>query len=497
MKGAPGSLQRHLSWSLALSLLALGTLSGYATYRLVEHNLTKAFDYGLVSKARSLASLVRVESDGKIEFEFADDIMGEFQPSPHAEYFQIRDGQGTVIEKSKSLGEIVVPLKYHRLRSGAARNVQLPDGRPGRLVHVRVRAGSDDRENGQNPSETEEGADRHDVSVVVARERASLDRALSIVAGSLAVGSLGVALGGAFLATWLVGRGLRPLRQLAEQVGELGPDRLDARFSAHPLPEELVPIAQRLDFLFDKLRRSVERERRFSNDIAHELRTPLAEIRTALEVALRWSDDPELVVRSLEDALASAREAETLLTTLLELARKGEGAQAPPLRNIGLEHLIQDELRRLAPLAESRGVRFEVHLHEQEGPVFAFGHEDLARAVLRNLLSNAVQYAPESSVNAVSLVKNRGDRLSVEITNSAPDLTPEDLDSLCEPFWRKDAARTDRDHAGLGLAITRALVKLMGWQLEFELREDQTLVARLLVPLAPVSLPTDEPSASG
>jgi two-component system sensor histidine kinase QseC len=473
------SLQRKLFWVLCVALFSLGLLSSYVSYRLVRRNLTKEFDYALVAKARTLASLVRLEAGGHLEVEFAGEAMPEFEPSRHAEYFEIRDDKGTIVEKSKSfLGNKTFPASLYRSHFETFENIRLPDGRKGRLVHITPKV-VEEIEDSESPSHNVSATT---VSVVVARERESLDHALSIIATSLLLGAFLVSLGGIVIVLVVLRRGLHPVRHLAEKVASIQPESLDVRVTDENIPCELLPVAQRVDDLLDRLATAFERERRYTSDVAHELRTPLGEIRTALEIALQWEDDPELLKKSAKDALDSAKEAETLVQTLLDLARLGKQNRAPQMTSVKLVDVVEEVLEKFSTLAAERHVEIIPNYAAREATLIA--NRDLLVAVIRNIVGNAIEYAPHYSRIELAIREQDGMAL-LSVCNDAPNLSQDDLSRMCEPFWRHDASRTDRQHVGLGLTISHALCKLMRLSLDFRLTKEKRLCVTILPALRP------------
>jgi two-component system sensor histidine kinase QseC len=174
------------------------------------------------------------------------------------------------------------------------------------------------------------------VRLVVASDRAHLDEGLWRFPGWLLAG--GGLLAG--LTLWLVPgvlwHGLRPLERLGEQAGRIDSSALGegARFPVDGLPVELQSIARRLNDLLGRLGESLARERRFSANLAHELRTPLAELRSLAECAIKWPDARDSAMD--HEVLAIARHMETLATHLLTLARGEQGRFEPALEEVDL-----------------------------------------------------------------------------------------------------------------------------------------------------------------
>src|SRR5690606_5080273 len=248
---------------------------------------------------------------------------------------------------------------------------------------------------------------------------------------------------------------------VGEQAAEMGAASLHERFATQAMPLEIVPIVARLNDLMARLEEGFERERRFSGYLAHELRTPLAAIRSTSEVALKWPEQA-----TTEDHAGIARLAARLQQTvdgLLVLAR-AETLSAEIVReDVALRPLVEECVALHAERAREREITFNPQLDET-----AVLQTDarLLRIIMTNLIANAVEYAPPRS--EVTLACRATDRL-FEVTNAAPALTAEDVPHLFERLWRKDAARSDASQAGLGLSLAQSCAKALGFVLSAEL----------------------------
>jgi two-component system sensor histidine kinase QseC len=484
------SLQRRVIVSAVVIFIAASCASGYLSYSLVRRNMLKSFDFALEARARALAALVHCDAHGRCEMEPGVAKTGGRHEARATEFFEIRDAQGRVVAQSQPDALRQFPLKWHhRTTEGGRFNLRLPDGRRARAVCLGAEAALDDDED-----VTPKAAARSvptPISVVVVRERESLDGALTAVEASLFLAGLLVTVGGAGALGITLRRGLRPVQTLAARVGALEPASLATRVCTPDLPYELATVAEKIDQFLERLEESLERERRYSSDVAHELRTPLAEIHTALEVALRWPGDHTLLLQASRQALESSQEAEALINALLELARHGQDAAAPLLEVVDAGRIVAEEAAQLD--AAIREKKLCLTVSPDLPRLLANAH--LLRAVVRNLLANAVEYSVSRSRIDIA-GKWDGDRASVEIRNPAPELTADDLLHITEPFWRKDAARSDRRHAGLGLTITQSLCKMMGLTLTLRMEPDAVLVAEVSGP-AGSAPPPGEKNASG
>jgi two-component system sensor histidine kinase QseC len=275
----------------------------------------------------------------------------------------------------------------------------------------------------------------------------------------------------------LLRRELAPLDALAERATRINADSLATRFPTNSLPGELSPISSRLNDLLARLEQSFERERRFSADLAHELRTPIAELRALAEVALKWPETREAATD--REALAIAMQMEGVVTRLLALLRN-EHAQLPVLtERIQLAPLIESVWRPFAERAAAKQLNVTRAVPDgaevETDPV-------LLRSILTNLVDNAMEYTPHGGSVRVE-TEVRTTQFTLQVTNTCDDLTVNDLSHFSERFWRKDSARSDPNHSGLGLSLVKAFSERLGLQLEARLVDPSTLSITVTGPI--------------
>ncbi len=434
--------------------------AGCAVFVLVTRSIESQFDDNLTDRVLGFASIL-FQVEDEVEFEFSDQLMPEYGREELPAYFELWFEDGELLERSDSLhGEdLAVPVEpTHEPSHWTA---ELPDGRRGRFVAQLVEV---------HHVYPEEGPDRPqaaNVRVVIARGVEELVAAQRTVLLYCVAGSLVLVVLIAFLSWTSVKRGLAPANRLASALDGIRVDRLPGELDVGGLPEELEPMAKKTDALLRRLDTALERERRTTADIAHELRTPLSELLTVSEVALRNGRDPASSRRALVTVRDVAWRMGRSVSTLLKLARLEMGADTFDRTRVDIGGLVGEELRSLATLERERELNVRNRL---ESPAVVDGDHDVLRIVVSNLLSNALYYSPDGGVVECRLDRADGGwRFLVE--NAAGDLRPEDLRALSEPFWRKDRARADRDRSGLGLALSRALAEKTGMELRFELAE--------------------------
>ena len=286
--------------------------------------------------------------------------------------------------------------------------------------------------------------------LVVAADRRDLDHTLAMLAALLS--GCGLLLLGAtsVVVPRVLRRELAPLDALAGRAARIDADTLSVRFPTEGLPAELLPISQRLNDLLSRLERSFERERQFSGDLAHELRTPIAELRSVAELALKWPESRD--ASTDRDALQIAIQMEGIVTRLLELLRSERGQLSISTEAVPLDAVLRGVWRTFADRAAAR--RVHVTWDVPDGAVVETSPVML-RSILANLVENAVKYTPEGSSIRIR-ARVEAPHFEVRVSNRVDDLTPDDLPKLFDRLWRRDPARSGAGHSGLGLSIAVA-----------------------------------------
>ena len=309
--------------------------------------------------------------------------------------------------------------------------------------------------------------DKQSPKVILAVERQGVDETLERLARNLVGGGLASCLLFSGLLILTLRISLRPLRKLGEQAAGMDAESLHERFSEKSAPADIRPIVERLNSLMAKLEESFARERRFSGDLAHELRTPLAAIRTTSEVAIKWPDQSS--AEDFEEIQKLSAGLQQTLDSLLLLARMESSATEKHTETVESAQLVKECRALHTARAEERGLCFDLDFN----PTSPLDTDPrLLRIIISNLIGNAVDYAPEGST--ITLKVGTGGAL-FQCVNAAPNLADHDVDHLFERMWRKDAARTESGHAGLGLSIAQACAKALELNLCAELDQGKRL----------------------
>ncbi|QIF03082.1 ATP-binding protein [Roseimicrobium sp. ORNL1] len=462
---------------LCLLAAILLPLAGFAVYYTVRGVLLSYMDGNL--EARAQAIMVATEVHGE-RLDLDDDLVafaGFGQGNPR-DFFAMYQSDGARLLRSSSLplGSLDF-IKQEILQSTSQPTYLFATLRDGRPVRVRLQ--------GFMPTGAKSGDGFHDLRLVTGTETRGLQETLRTLATVLTGTGLGF-----FVATILVlrqalRRGLGPLSHLAKEIRAIQPGHHEALdMPPHALPEELVPVVEKLNELLKRVDDSLARERRFSSHAAHELRTPLAELRAAAELAATWPE--EATPERMKEMQQSVAELEQLVEKLGILAKADANVQAAQ-EPVDLEATIRAAVERYRDNADSRKVTVVVHV--TPGPFRA--DPTLWQTVLSNLIGNAIEHAPEGS--AVTITANPT-RLSV--SNPAPHLLTGDVPHLFERFWKKHTPSAARaQHSGLGLSIVAACATAMGARCDATLGADAT--EKLLTIEVTFDAPAKSPSPHG
>ena len=276
------SLRARLLVGMISGILLLLIVFSVIIYTVVRRTLVNQFDASLAATAQILAASVEQDGD-KIELELDIQKMPEFQRVEHPAYFQLWRHNGAMAVRSASLGTDDLLRLDGSLDAPVFRALQTRSGQPGRAVGFKFAPKIESR----GRKRYQQSAEQQLLTLVVARDASGLQYQLRFLLWLLLVASVGTITLSFIVAAFVVRQGLSPLKSLAAEIAVIREDNLTVRIGTERMPAEMVPIKERLNDLLSRLEASFNRERRFTVDVAHELRTPLAGIRPSLEVTLR------------------------------------------------------------------------------------------------------------------------------------------------------------------------------------------------------------------
>lgn len=261
---------------------------------------------------------------------------------------------------------------------------------------------------------------------------------------------------------WLAGRSLAPVGRMTEAARRISAENLGERIAPAGPGDELGRLAETLNAMLDRIDLAFGATRRFTADAAHELRTPLATIRTEAEVALLATRDPEAYREALRSVVEEAERLSRLADRLLLLSREDAGV-ALTRRPVRLDEAVRQAADAAAVVARGAGVSLRI------GPLCparVAGDPDLIRQVLDNLVGNAVEYTPAGGEVVVSARRADG-RVVLEVRDTGVGIPGDALPRIFDRFYRVDESRSRRTGGtGLGLSIAKAAVERHGGTIE-------------------------------
>ena len=428
-------LMRHVLVPLAVTwLVGSALVMGIASYFTQQ-----AFDRSLLDDAYLVASHVRRTTDdaGSLDLSLSPQEMSTvlFDQSESL-YFAVLSPTGNLLAGHAGLrpaqfGEAVKP-------QFAAMEYQ---GRVLRTVTIHR----------QQPG---------DFYVVMAQTTGSRDRLLQRLLTFSIVPQLLLLV---LLAAWLqraIEDDLTPLAALEEAVR-----KRDAR-ELTPVPvsattRDVQRLGQAINALLGRIAYSVQAQREFSGNVAHELRTPLAGIRALADYGLR-QNDPQVWREQLQGIAQSQERASHLVDQLLALALADETQQTLEQTPVAVDALVRDAVLRFLPRADAAGVDLGARGVDQ--PVFAMGHVALIEGVLTNLLDNALRYgrAPTGQSYITVSVTDAPQAVVLAVTDNGPGVSHEQLKRLTQRWVQGSAGEALREGSGLGLAIVSEYARLLG-----------------------------------
>ena len=469
------SIRFRLITRLTSTLLVLAIATNAGLYVYLRGELIEQYDAALLTQARAVGAAwdivgERPDAAALIARAFPHLRFGR----PNGNYVRIVRGDGSAVMQVPAASRGVLRRDGgHKPHDGrVVYDLTLPNGKAGRAVEIAIDA------SGPNAATAAEGPS---LVVVLAEDRREMDQTLF----TFAVWLLSIGGGLSLVAIWLVlaivHRELLPLGQFSEAVGRLSADSLNYRFPAHGLAEELLPVSARLNELLERLETAFGRERRFTGNVAHELRTPLAELRSMVEVAMKWPPEPEPLRRHHQNVLGVVQRMSTVTQTLLTLVRSERSQLTAVLEPVDLLPILKAAAAPHERAARQRQVSMDFVTPES---LIVLADTAILSSLFDNLFANAALYAaPDSRITCAVAVDSDRRKAEVTLANAVTDLTADDLSRLDEPFWRKDPARGPSDHAGLGLTLVRAYAAALQVDVRFEMTEPNCLVACVTIPV--------------
>ncbi|TWU51567.1 sensor histidine kinase [Rubripirellula reticaptiva] len=421
-------------WYTLFFLLLLVVMGSLVLWRVRSHLVENA-DRSLAEEISELFDEMQMVSD-------RDEMVAELDRrfSSHSHYhFQVLDQDLNPVFTSRFLANLDLPAATppSDMRGGEYSDIQWPGLGKFRLVNLALR---DSRSNPQ--------------LIRAISPRQMIDRDFQSYLWMLA--TLGpIALIAALIAGYIVaGHVLSPIKQITAKAKFISADRLDERLPVVHEFDELGELSTTLNETFDRLEKSVNSMKRFTSDAAHELRSPVAVLRTEAEIALRKPRSLEEYRAVVETTLAETIRLGELVDQLLTLSRHDAGVEEILTDEVPAAALLGDVVSRFVATANEKGVVLEAaDLPE----CFINGYDVWISQLFFNLIDNAIKFTPSGGMVKV-YAANDAKYTTFFISDTGVGIAPDQIPHVFERFYRADAAREHYRGTGLGLSICKSIV---------------------------------------
>jgi heavy metal sensor kinase len=448
---------RITAWYFAV--LATGfSLFGVIAFYVMRGSILETVDEVLQDQIQGVRELIERES-GKAELEH--DLREIEEIRAGSDLLQVSDAAGNWVYRSRTMAQ------FGPAAPGEARasiSTQQPDGVPLRVLTLPVQAGSK----------------TYVVQLAYALDDfyEALDRFRRVLLLSSPLLLLLASAGG----YWLSRRALGPVDQITREARSISAQNLSSRLVVPHSGDELQRLSETLNGMLERLEQAFRRITQFTADASHELRTPVALMRTRAEIVLRRSRSEEEYRETLQQILEDLQRTASLIENLMLLARTDSGAEALQRTRINLIENVAEACLEGRALAETKQI--SLHVEVPEFPLWIEGDANSLRRLFLILLDNAVKYTPPQGRITVSLSSSDGFAVT-EVRDTGIGIAAEDLPHIFERFFRADRARSRQTGgAGLGLSIGKWIAEAHGGIIGALSKPGEGSVFQVRIPLA-------------
>lgn len=438
----------------------------------VDGWVEEQFNQSLTNKSNYLKTLVK-DHGGRLEFDFAGEFMSEYEQDNASEFYQLWHNKQS-FEKSDSLqmfADTSLPFLEMPINESKIIDYQLPNAEDGRAMISHFIA----QQEQENPNTTHVNT----MTLTIAAPKSSLNKVLIIIDVVFLITCVITVFGVRYLVTRIVERGLLPLHNLNQQIKQLDitgdSQTIDSDFKV----EEIEPIRNELNKFITTNQQLYQNEKRLTSDIAHELKTPIAELISLSEVALRYPDDKRITDTYTNDVLNISQRMKNIVNNLLLLQRAGSRAIELSKEPIDSQQLFTQLLKEL---------RFKHPNIEQQiiinNPTAAtlYGDRFSLNTILYNLLDNALFYGETDAPVTLTVDTNATSTDIIIVNKVTEELTQHQLNAIFDPLYQLDSSRTNNQRHGLGLAIVKSICSLNGFTIYAHNQAKKTLALTLTLP---------------
>jgi heavy metal sensor kinase len=448
---------RITAWYFAV--LATGfTLFGVVAFYAMQSSILETVDENLQDQTQGIRELIEREAGNA---ELARDLEHDEEVRAGSDLLQVSDPTGNWIYRSRTMA-LYGPAAARGARASVT--TEQPEGVPLRVLTLPVQA----------------GAKTYIVQLAYPLDDfyEALDRFRRVLFLSFPLLLLLASAGG----YWLSWRALAPVDQITREARSISAQNLSSRLIVPHSGDELQRLSETLNGMLERLEQAFRRITQFTADASHELRTPVALMRTRAEIVLRRSRSEEEYRETLRQILEDLQRTSSLIENLMLLARADSGAEALQRTRINMVECIGEACIEGRTLAETKQISFREEL--PAFPVWIEGDSNSLQRLFLILLDNAAKYTPPQGRITICVTLGEGCAVA-EVRDTGIGIAAEDLPHIFERFFRADRSRSrETGGAGLGLSIGQWIAEAHGGTISASSKPGEGSVFQVRIPLA-------------
>lgn len=453
---------RLTAWYFAV-LAAVLSAFGIAAYLEMEHSIHRTVDEELEARAEGVHQLIERTIQRGAPQDLPEGLREHTELRQGGALLQVSDEQGNWLYRSKVMSDYGVPEAMKTRNPNRALDFR-GGAVPLRIWNQRVNVG------GQS------------YLIQSAYEMDDFYGALEdfelLLFISIPLLLVGAAAGG----YWISSLALAPVDQITQTARTISAQNLSSRLVVPNTGDELQRLSETLNGMLERLEAAFKKITQFTADASHELRTPVAVMRTRAELALRKARSPEEYREVIAEVLAELEKTSALIEQLMFLARADSGAETLRFTPTNVAEVLREACHQGSALAEAKQVGFEERINGDS--MWIQGDASSLRRLFLILIDNAVKYTPANGHVEVSLHRNDGYAVA-EVRDTGIGISATDLPNVFERFYRADKARTrESGGVGLGLSIGRWIIEVHAGTIEVQSAPGRGSVFQVRLPVA-------------
>src|SRR6267143_1103595 len=372
---------------------------------------------------------------------FAEELKDRNAGEHTAYWIRMLDSQGRTYAETPGMNRLLPPEIFPSAQESASAVRSRKDHRTGQKLFSLIAV---DQESGGQP-----------YTLQVAQDRSGDERVQREFGVLFAIVLSGSVLASAFVAITVTRRGLRPLEEMTRSLARIGPTHLKERVTASGWPRELRPLAVAFDEMLKRLDDSFTRLSQFSADLAHELRTPIANMMGEAQVVLTRDRTPAEYRETIESTIGECERLSGIVDNLLFVARADAAREPVARKQFDARAAVEKIAAFYQTIAEDHHVAISC---SGQGQISA--DPALFERAVGNLVDNALRFTPHYGSIEIALAEHAMD-FEVAVSDNGSGIAPEHLPRVFDRFYRAESSRGS-DGAGLGLALVKSIVDLHG-----------------------------------